>query len=245
MKRLFPILLVAAALAACSDDPVGPTGGPGSAPPDTLGPLTSVPLEVGDRWTSDVTWTLSVLTPERQDFYPPDIRRAQGVREIVASESLLGESYKVERELWRFETGDSVQSYRRYRQDEGGLYRLFVDLSAPPGALEGIQEADEIKRLAYPLVPDMGWTSLNGTRSSVETKEMVQTADGEVEAYRIRVSSHRDGENDFIYVWFNEDGLVRRHNHTELNAIDIDSGNRVIVVTDEVEVLRTAPPRGH
>jgi hypothetical protein len=242
MKRLLSILFVLGALGACSDDPVAPPGGPGAGP-DTLGPLTAVPLSLGDHWTYDVSWTLRVLTTEREDFYPPDRRRADGVKEIVATEVLLGETWQVERECWRFETGDSVQSFRRYRQDESGLYRLFVDLSAPPGALEGIQEADEIMRLEFPLDVETGWTNLGGSRSRVEAKEMVQTATGEAEAYRISVTSHRDGENDFINVWFNEDGLVRRHNHFELNAIDIESGNHVIVVTDEIETLRKAPSR--
>ena len=149
----------------------------------------------------------------------------------------------MERECWRFEGGDSVQSYRRYRQDETGLYRLFADLSAPPGALDGIEEADEIKRLEYPLDVETGWTNLGGSRSRVEAKEMVSTATGEVEAYRITITSHRDGENDFIRVWFNEGGLVRRHNHHELNAIDVNSGNQVIIVTDEIEMLREGPSR--
>jgi len=240
MKRLLPILFMLGALGACSEDPVAPPGGPGMLP-DTLGPLTAVPLSLGDQWTYDVSWTLSVLSPDRDDFYPPRRRRADGIKEIVATENLLGESWKVERECWRFEEGDSVQSYRRYRQDETGLYRLFVDLSAPPGALEGIQEAEEIQRLAYPLDVAVGWASLGGRRSVVQSKEMVQTATGEAEAYRIDVTSHRDGENDFIRVWFNEDGLVRRHNHHELNAIDVDSGNHVIVVTDEIETLRKGP----
>jgi hypothetical protein len=245
MKRLLPILLVLGALAACSDDPTGPDGsggGPSTAPPDTLGPLTAVRLEIGDRWSGELTWSRRVLTPERQDYYPPEIRRAEGTKEMVATEAVLGGSYHVERTEWRFDNGESLESFRRYRQDESGLYRLFADLTAPPGALEGIDDAEEIKRLQYPVEADKGWTNLDATRSRVEAKEMVETGEGEVEAYRILVSSHRDGPDDFIYVWFNEDGLVQRHNHTELNAYDPGSGEILIVVIDEVETLRRVIP---
>jgi len=244
MKRLLPIFFVLGSLAACSDNPVAPPGAPPPALlPDTLGPLTSVPLSNGDRWTYDVTWTLRVLTPEGDDLYPADTRRASGVKEIVATETILGVSYQVERAFWRFTTGDSALSYRRFRQDETGLYRLIADLSAPPGALDGMMDIDEVRRLEFPLDLDTGWSNLAGYRSLVEAKEMVETAESEAEAYRILVTSHRDGTDNFIYVWFNEDGLVRRHNHSEMNAIDIESGERVLIVTDEIEILRTAPPR--
>ena len=184
-----------------------------------------------------------MLTPEGDDFYPPDTRRAAGVKEIVATERILGVSYQVERECWRFSTGDSVQSFRRFRQDDSGLYRLRADLSAPPGELDGIPEIEEIKRLEFPLDLETGWNNLGGVRSRVEIKEIVKTAEGEAEAYRIRVTAQRENTDDFIYVWFNEDGMVRRHNHYEWNAIDVDSGYEVIILTDEIAVLRTAPPR--
>jgi hypothetical protein len=249
MKRLIPILFVLfvlCALAACSENPVAP---PATLPvlplpTDTLGPMTSVPLSIGDSWTYERTWKLEVLTAQRGRFYPPRTGWADVVKEIVATEKVLGKTYPVERQCQFVEGApDSVVSYRRLRQDETGLYRLIADLSAPPGALDGIESIEEFTRLEFPLDVGTGWPLLGGLRSSVVAKETVKTVEGEVEAYRISVTSHRDGENDFILVWYNQDGLIRRHNHSEVNAIDIESGFEVIVVTDEVQVMRKGPVR--
>jgi len=245
MKRLTLLLLVLAALAACSDDPVAPVvPGPVVVVPDTLGPITAVPLAIGDRWSYEVEWTVQILAAtDGTDLYPPETRFSDGVKEIITTETLLGVRYQVERSRWIFDDGDSIVTYRRLRQDDTGLYRLLADLTAPPGALDGIERITETRRLEFPLDLGVAWTNSGGVQSRVTGKEMVDTVGGEAEAYRIRVISHRDRENDFIYVWFNEDGLVRRHNHNELHALDVTSGLEALVIIDETERIREAPPK--
>lgn len=226
----------AVALSGCGDDGVRPV--PRDAG-DTSFEVRSVPLAVGSRWSYAFDYTNEWFSDAGINLPPPVHLTATGTRTLVETETLDGRDYVVEWEVVSAKGGTPTERWRRYRQDEAALYRASVSLAAAPGEVDtGGDPVDDLTRLVFPLEVGLTWTQLPGNPSpsfEVESLDTLSLAIGDVPAFRVRVDVASDGDDDYRLLWFGVQGLLRRHDHHEIMAIDGATNEVVRIVSDEVE----------
>jgi hypothetical protein len=216
--------------AGCEDEPVAP-------PPPPPEPAPFYPLTVGEAWTYDRARTVRFWALDGSGEVQPPIEFEGGAeRELVTTEELAGVVYVVERQWFFADAGvDTVVTWRRYRQDDSGLYRAVLAFSIPPGSVPPVDSLSELTILRYPLAVGNEWPVSPGgaTVRRVESLDTLATSRGQVQGLRIRVIAPTDGPNDIHREWYGTDGLLRAFDHTELLAMDPGSGETVRIVSDE------------
>ncbi len=236
MKRTLTLLLfLCAALAGCSDDPVSP-GRRSTGPME----VRSIPLDVGARWTYAHTFMAEWLHSDGTHAREPVMIEATGSREIIGTEMLDGREYALEAQRVNND-GEIAERWMRIRQDGSALYRADVSLSIPPGevVVDSAGFGDQT-RLLYPLTIDDTWELRPGNTSvtmTMESLDTLSTPAGEMIAYRVRIDTSTQGEDDHSHVWYNAAGMVRRETHREIDAVDGSSGLLIHIVTNDLEEL--------
>jgi hypothetical protein len=134
---------------------------------------------------------------------------------------------------WR-ELGERHEAARRSLGSAVGL--LPSGAGRPGGVLD-----DELQYLAYPLHTKASWfnrTEPFFVRSEVEGHEVIDLPAGSFPAYRIRLDNRFLDEDDRAVVWYSRCGRVAFSIHTEIWAMDIETGETALITIDETERLR-------
>lgn len=235
MKRLCTLLVFASLLVAtaCSDD--NPVRSSVNAVPDD-GPF--YPLAVGNSWEYFHTRTVRYATLDGSEFRPTQYSEATSVRKLLGTESRGGSQYVVEQETFTVTGSDPLELWRRYRQDEAGLFRANVAVNLPPEDAE--DEAVEVIRLRYPLEVGNQWSLIEGnvgSTASIEDLETITVPAGTFDAYRILDHTVSMGPDDYARYWYGKNGLLRVDKYTEFTATDVTSGTTITVTIEEKQDL--------
>jgi len=80
----------------------------------------------------------------------------------------------------------------------------------------------EIQRLGYPMRGGSRWITRNQPRftSRVLTRQRLHTPAGNVDAYKILISSELFGPRDHVYVWYGKIGFIGIVSHAEGYVVD-------------------------
>jgi hypothetical protein len=233
------LVLLAALLGGCGDDGVRPR----TRRVQPTG-VNSVPLAVGNTWTYQHDLTRTWTNPDGSDALPPVHLTATGTREIIGAETIDGREYALEYQRIARDDGAVAERWRRFRQDDNALYRADVSTSIPPGEVDaGGEEIGEQLRLRLPLQVGDTWTLRPGNDAIVLTVEEMETlplAFGDTPAYRVRLDDATAGPNGTQFLWYGAAGLLRREAHTEFDAVDSLTGERVHIVFNEIEEMTDA-----
>jgi hypothetical protein len=227
------ILLLAAALTACSDDGVRPPTGYTRA-------LAEFPLAQGNTWNYDLTFDATYTREDGSDARPPEHFTATGTRAITGTDSVSGREYLVETYTAVADGGDPAIQWRRYRLDADTLFQADLSPGVPPGEVPPDFETGELVRLRFPLRVGDRWQLRPGSDHVmvlVEARETLSLAIGKTPAWRLRVVSATDGPDDFIYIWFGAEGLLRREDHAEFDATNGLTGEVIHITLHEVQEL--------
>jgi hypothetical protein len=138
-----------------------------------------------------------------------------------------------------------VTAWRRYREDESGLYRADLPLSLPPGGAAAEDTVTEARRFAYPRAVGATWALREGDPDATATLEMLDTlatALGAVESFVVSYVLPGMGPDDFRRFWYSTCGVLRSEVHAEFDAVDAGSGERVHVVSHQTEEIVAAHP---
>ncbi len=98
----------------------------------------------------------------------------------------------------------------------------------------------ELQDLAYPLHPKATWFNRVEpfvVRSEVETHEVIDTPAGRFPCYRIRVDSELLDPTDRVVMWYGSCGRLALTVHTEVLALDVETGEMARITSDEAERL--------
>lgn len=220
---------VAACLVAGCEDPAAPRE-------ETPAPTPFYPLSLGDAWTYDRARTTQFLDPNGGgEIRPPIELQATAERELISTEDLAGATYTVERQFFFGDGTDTVMTWRRYRQDDSGLYRAAVSTTIPPGSVPPLDSLIELAILQYPLAVAAQWSVSPGSAAMrrVEGVDTLVVLGGKKIGVRIRVTAPTDGPDDVHLEWYGTDGLLRASDHLELFAIEIGTGELIHIVSNE------------
>jgi len=219
------------AFPACDDSPVDP--GDDSEP-------YSYPLKLGTTAFHERSRLIRYYSLDgTRQVRPPIDLQAVSERTLIGVEEIAGNTYVVEREWFYAEETDTVTSWRRMRQRNGGLYRADVPTSVSPGSVPPLDSIAEARLLAYPLALDAQWAQFPGGSTSRRV-EAIDAIDGDV-VWRIRVTAARDGPQDVHREWYGLRGLVRRLDHVEVVAVDGSNGEPILIVSDDLMEMRDQP----
>lgn len=230
--RLLIPALIAVLAAGCSDNGTGP---PCSCPPPSS---DGVPLAVGNVWTYDLTGDISWKYPDGSDAHPPEHFEGTGVREMVAVETLDDREYAVELSIEKQEDGKVFSRYwRRYRQDDTGLFRAGVSSDVAPGDVPDTMTVIDQVTLRYPLEAGASWRLHPGNDQvviTVEARDTLALSLGDLPAWRIRLDVAGNGPANYQRLWYGDGGLLRRESHAEIDARDIGTGKIVHITFHDV-----------
>lgn len=89
------------------------------------------PLQLGDRWSYDRTFSFQVI-PASGEAESPQVLHSTIAAEIVGYEDMFGRRYTVQENREVEDGGFSDLSWYRFRQDISGLYEADVSIHQPP-----------------------------------------------------------------------------------------------------------------
>jgi hypothetical protein len=224
---------------ACSDDGQRPATPP--APTSN----TFYPLKVGTAWTYDSHRVVRFLSQDGGDVRPPIDQTATVMREIVISEDIDARSWAVEEERFvQAGAADTVLSWRRYREDAGGLYRADLPTTLPPGSGAGLDSVTAARRLSYPLSSGVSWALHEGDPAETGTvlrMDTLITAAGPEIAFLVAYDLAGDGPEDWRHFRYSPRGLLGSTVFREVVAVDGGSGETIVIQSTETTLLRDEP----